>query len=239
MSDDHDLSCGDGTPRLLASEYHDKFGDWYGYMPVLALAWRHLLDGVPNPFSSDSGSALPTGDSLTHWPAPAVPKAVIAEARSVPQRMLVPTSAISRSVPYPTGTQDVLLFVDPPPRPAGNDIGRRPNPKGETRSFEFSGGLTRHTRSQDFPYPPLGEAAPESDSWSQAPSFNFEQNTLVERWEYRIVDGNLHLDVTLRAAEVQWFTGRLGIRYPRLVYARVAGITRVGAANLRGWTKRK
>ena len=44
MSDHDGLSCGAGAQRLLASEYHDKVGDWYGYLPTLGLAplarWR-------------------------------------------------------------------------------------------------------------------------------------------------------------------------------------------------------
>jgi hypothetical protein len=223
MEDKDGMSCGAGAPRFLASEYHDKNGDWYGYMPTLALVWRHLLDGVTNPFSADSGLRLPTGDSLTHWPVPFVPAAVIAEARTVPQRMLVPTSALSLATPNPNGLQDVLLFVDPPPRPSDNNLGRRPNPKGETRSFEFSGGLLRKTQTQDFNYPSLGETSPESDFWSQAPSFNLTEQSLVEHWESRIEDGHLHLEVTLRAAQIEWISGRFGVRHPRLNFAKLAG----------------
>ena len=117
----------------------------------------------------------------------------------------------------------MLLYFDPPPRPADNDLGRRPAPKGETKSFEFRGGLTRQTQTRDFAYPPLGEPDPEAASWSQAPSFSFDENTLIERWEYQVNAGNLHLEVTLRAAAVRFTTGRFGIRYPTLVFARLAG----------------
>jgi hypothetical protein len=223
MKDEIGLSCGARSPRKLASEFHDKVGDWYGYMSTLALAWRHLLDGFNNPFTSVSGIVLPNLDTLNGWPEPKVPAAVIAEARLLPQRLLLPRRAISRSNPRPDGSADVALFVDPPARDVDNNVGHPPAPKGEISAFDFRGGLSRRVLRNDFPYPPLGEASPESDSWSQAPSFDFEENTLVERWDSQIDDTGLHLIVTLRAAELQWVPWRWGLWYPRFVLARLRG----------------
>lgn len=224
MADRDGLSCGANAPRSVISEYHDKVGDWYGYMPVLGLAWDHLLDVVPNPFSADSGIALPTGNSLTTWPQPAVPAAVIAEAKDYPHRMGVPLAAFSRSVRSPNGQQDVLLFVDPPDRPADNDVGRRPAPRGETRSFDIRGGVLAQSTGQEFDYPPLGLPNDEAAFWSRVPTIDIQMNTLTDSWQQRLAaNGKLRLDVSLRAAQLGWGRGRFGIPVPRWTYARLSG----------------
>ncbi len=222
-SDDHESDkCTSDPPRVVVSEYHDKVGNWYGYMPALGLAWRHLLDGAP-PFSPASEISLPTPDGARGWPEPAVPVAVILEAKERPDRMPVPLRAISRSDPNPDGQHDVPLFRDPPARPHDNDLGRPPRPVGTTATFDIRGGMTRRTETRDFDYPLPASIAADASNWTAAPAFDISDQTLVERWNYRIEGARLHLEVVLRAVAVERGTGRFGVPVPRFRYARFSG----------------
>jgi hypothetical protein len=116
----------------LVSEWQDKIGNWSGYIPTLALAWRHLLE-APDPFPSDSGIVLPGVASWGGADRIAIPPEVITEANQFPTRMLIGVATDQGPVP--------LLFVSPPtPRTASEDIGRFPEPQGVVVEFECSGG---------------------------------------------------------------------------------------------------
>ena len=121
----HDHCRHHATPSLvLESEYHDKVGNWFGYLPMLALAWRHLLElprEAPNPFPAEAEITLP---DTTVWPGAdgiVVPGDVLAEAHYDPHHMVIPIRAIATAEPLPRAGVATPLFKNPPRQ----DIGRR------------------------------------------------------------------------------------------------------------------
>ena len=195
-----DLDNGSCSPQgsvPLASESHDKNGNYFGFLPAMALAWRHLLDGAPNPFRD---IALPRQNDVGAWPEPVVPRAVITAALA--DRLTLPLSALSLATPMPDGHQDVPLFVDSPPKPADNSLGAPPPPRGDVKAINHAGGVLPLTINQSFPYPPLGLSSPEADNWTASAAFDEAERTLVESHEFRVEGNQLVTKVKLRAVDV-------------------------------------
>ena len=213
----------EGARLLLVTEYQDKVGNWCGYMPTLALAWRHLLElpaGRPNPFPPEAEITLP---AVEEWPGKSdivVPDDVIKEAYARPYRMALPLDDISRSVRSPLGDCDVPLFRDPPSRTKDDDIGSELEPIGEAVPFEKQGRLRRHVEALDWDYPPLGEPGDGATTWRKVPLIEAPERSLVEvpPNEHPDVIGNVcHASVTFKAAQLcfEWANGR-----PRLYWRR-------------------
>ena len=229
MVDQAGLSCGADAPHSVVSEIHDKAGNWYGFMPVLALAWRHLLDGAPSPFSAASNIVRPTGTSAAGWPAPFVPAAVIKEARRDPIQMLLPLASLSASVPQPDGSHDVSLFIDPPARATDAEIARRysPMPIGETVTFDFAGGMVAGHSSQEWTFPALTEVPDdEIPDWVPVATVEITTNVLSDHWTLQRtpVNNKVRLDMWLKAAALQ---ADPHIPRPRPLHAHVAGNVRM------------
>jgi hypothetical protein len=183
----------------VAAEAHDKQGNWYGFMVVLALTWQHLLDGGPHDFV---GMAFPPPASVAAWPDPAVPGAVVRAAHT--DRMPVPLDAISSSIPHPAAdSHDVPLFDDPsPPKPADNTLGAPPAPQGTLLPFACQGHTFQSHVNQEFPYPDLVAPAEDVSFWKPAPVFEEHENTLVRRHRFWFEDGKLKVEVHLRGMQV-------------------------------------
>lgn len=183
----------------VASEAHDKQGNWYGFMVVLALTWQHLLDGGPHDFI---GMAFPPPASVAAWPVPVVPGSVIRAAHT--DRMPVPLDAISSSVPHPAaGSPDLALFDDPsPPKPDDNTLGSPPPPQGRRQPFACEGETFQSTRNMEFTYPDLVVPAEDVPFWKPAPVFEEHENTLVRQHRFWFEDGKLKVEVHLRGVQV-------------------------------------
>jgi hypothetical protein len=215
--------CGVDAPLALASEYHDKVGNWFGYLAPLALAWRHLLSSAAPPFDAPSAIALPKRESVVQWPEPQVPAEVIAEARARPDRMPVPLAAITRDAAMLDGTRAVPLFANPPPRLRDAEIGAAPPPVGTIVTFDLRGGLFARTERRRFEYRRPDSIAAEPEAWSEAPALREIERTRVERSGLRVQMGVLELDAVLQAPILEWVSGPFGIPVPRLRFARYAG----------------
>lgn len=184
-------------PAHLASECHDKQGNWTGYLAPLALVWQYLTDGRPNEFTA---LTVPARDSVRSWPVPVVPAAPIRAAHV--DRMPIPLSAIA-TTPPPANTPDVPLFDEPsPPKPDDNTLGTPPAPQGHVIALEFEGGILPTRIRETHPYPALVAPAGEASFWKPVPAFNAEEITLVRDHRFWFEDGQLHIDLHLRAVRL-------------------------------------
>jgi hypothetical protein len=213
-------------PRLpLVSEFHDKNGDWFGYLSTLALAWRHLMElpgGQPSPFPSGTDIGLP---DIAPWPREkeiVVPQDVVLEAHDQPYRMTIRLDAISAREPAPLGNHEVPIFLYLPPRTRDDDIGEEEDPVEDARGeYTYNGDCKPADVPMEWDCPVPAQISGRQPPWTPVPMLEVLESYLVETppGQPALKDGNSKCatSVKFKAAELRfgwppWRYGYIKVR---------------------------
>jgi hypothetical protein len=134
--------------------------NWYGYLAPLSVAWLRqgrlsIHDRAINNTSPLPAIQRPNAATMTAgWLRPMVPGPVIAAAHT--DRMPIPLSALRRGFVPSRNSDDVDLFLDPPPKPDDNTLGQVPPPQAQEFNLEHtSRSLVVRSLRRTYEPPPL------------------------------------------------------------------------------------